>query len=235
MGRLPDGRQFVRFAFYRLQPSWLELDPGGREEAACNFADVLHQAAESCLVRTYSLAGTRADADFLVWQAADSLEDLRTLQLRIRSSAMEGHTRLAYSFLSVTRQSQYVREHRHQGQEGTRARIAPAGARYLFVYPFVKTREWYQLPAAERQEMMDEHIRIGHKYPSVRLNTTYSFGLDDQEFVVAFETDSPADFVDLVMDLRTARTSAYTLRDTPIFTCIAVDRDEFVAELTAAG
>ena len=91
----------------------------------------------------------------------------------------------------------------------------------MFVYPFVKTRDWYQLPQGERQAMMDEHIRVGRKYPSVKLNTTYSYGLDDQEFVVSFETDEPADFLDLVMELRETKTSVYTLRDTPIFTCIA--------------
>jgi len=73
---------------------------------------------------------------------------------------------------------------------------------------------------------MDEHIRTGRKYPSVKLNTTYSFGLDDQEFVVSFETDEPADFLDLVMELREAKTSLYTLRDTPIFTCIAMSLPE---------
>jgi chlorite dismutase len=84
---------------------------------------------------------------------------------------------------------------------------------------FVKTREWYSRPAEQRQEMMDEHIRIGSKYRSVKLHTTYSFGLDDQEFVVAFETDYPSDFLDLVQELRETKASSYTLRDTPMFTC----------------
>lgn len=228
-----DGRQFVRFAFYQMRPSWFDLDPGARREALAGFTAALRQAGETCLIRTYSLAGTRADADFLIWQAAGSLEDLRTLQVRLRASPIDGQIRLVYSFLSMTKESQYVGGHRHDGQEGTRARLQPAGARYLFVYPFVKTRDWYRLPLAERQAMMDEHIRIGHRYPSVRLNTTYSFGLDDQEFVVAFETDAPADFLDLVMELRSSQASAYTLRDTPAFTCIAADLDELAAELAA--
>ena len=85
----------------------------------------------------------------------------------------------------------------------------------------MKTRDWYQLPFEQRQAMMDEHIRVGNKYPSVRLHTTYSFGLDDQEFVVAFETDEPKEFLDLVMELRETQGSRYTLRDTPIFSCVA--------------
>ena len=69
---------------------------------------------------------------------------------------------------------------------------------------------------------MQEHIKVGREFPSIDLNTSYSFGLDDQEFVVAFETDNPADFLDLVQRLRTTESSSYTLRDTPTFTCIAV-------------
>ena len=102
----------------------------------------------------------------------------------------------------------------------SRLEVRPAHGRYLFVYPFVKTREWYRLPADERWQVMQEHIRIGREYPQIDLNTSYSFGLDDQEFVVAFETDDPAAFLDLVQRLRTTEASAYTKRDTPTFTCV---------------
>ncbi|HEX6062753.1 MAG TPA: chlorite dismutase family protein, partial [Longimicrobiales bacterium] len=105
------------------------------------------------------------------------------------------------------------------------ARIAinPQGSKYLFVYPFVKTRDWYMLTHEERQQLMDEHIRVGHEWPDVKLNTTYSYGLDDQEFVVAFETDFVGRFLDLLMALRVTAASKYTLRDTPSFTCTAMD------------
>jgi chlorite dismutase len=125
-----------------------------------------------------------------------------------------------FSYVAMTKRSMYVGEHTHPGQEGTRTRVKPGKAKYLFVYPFWKTRPWYQLPLEERQAMMSEHIRVGHTYPSVKINTAYSFGLDDPEFVVAFETDVPADFLDLVMELRESAASSYTLRDTPIFTCL---------------
>ena len=78
---------------------------------------------------------------------------------------------------------------------------------------------------------MDEHIFIGNKYPSVKLNTSYSFGIDDNEFVVAFETDYPSDFVDLVMDLRETQGSLYVKEDTPIFTCIAQSLEDAVNSL----
>ena len=107
-----------------------------------------------------------------------------------------------------------------EAEEAERITIQPGDAKYLFVYPFVKTRAWYALSMEERQRMMSEHRTNGCKYPQIKLNTTYSFGLDDQEFVVAFEGDSTADFLDLVMELRDTEASMYTLRDTPTFAAI---------------
>ena len=113
----------------------------------------------------------------------------------------------------------------------SRTHIIPGKRKYLFVYPFVKTRDWFLLPLEERQKVMDVHIRVGNKYPSVKLNTTYSFGLDDQEFVVAFETEEPKDFLDLVMELRETQSSKYTLRDTPIFTCVQTPMENLLDQL----
>jgi chlorite dismutase len=129
----------------------------------------------------------------------------------------------------MTKRSQYVDRHVHADGsegEGRRTRIKPTGRKYLFVYPMVKKRPWYRLSYEERQRAMDEHIRVGHEFPRVKINTSYSFGLDDQEFVVAFETDHPADFLDLVEKLRGGDASAYTERETPIFTCVAGSIDE---------
>jgi len=113
--------------------------------------------------------------------------------------------------------------------------IQPSAAKYLFVYPFIKTRPWYALPKPERQRMMDEHVRIGRKYPTIRLNTTYSYGLDDQEFIVAFEGDNPGEFLDLVMELRESEASSYTLRDTPTLTCVQMSLWDMLDTLGGAG
>src|SRR5207244_2740896 len=91
------------------------------------------------------------------------------------------------------------------------------------------------LPKAERQTMMDEHVRVGRKYPSIRLNTTYSYGLDDQEFIVAFEGDKPGEFLDLVMELRESQASSYTLKDTPTFTCVQMSLWDMLDTLGGAG
>ena len=120
----------------------------------------------------------------------------------------------------MTRRSPYVEGHTHEGQEGVGRGIAPGSARYLFVYPFVKTHDWYQLPQTERLKMMSQHFEIGHKYPGVRIHTGYSFGVDEQDHMLAFEADDPVEFLESVMELREAAARPYTVRDTPIFTCV---------------
>jgi len=175
-------------------------------------------------VQPYSTVGTRADTDLALVLATYRLEDFQELQTELLSSQLGHFLTISYSYLAMTRRSMYVgKHHEHEGQEGTRMVIRPGTAKYLFVYPFVKTRAWYMLPFEERQRMMSKHIQLGHQYPSVRINTTYSFGLDDQEFVVSFDSDKPEDFLDLVMKMRETEASSYTLRDTPIFTCITMD------------
>jgi chlorite dismutase len=169
--------------------------------------------------------GTRADAELLLWQIAESPLPFGELATEIMRTRMGGYLEISASFLSQTKRSIYeIRD--NPGEDVERLIISPSEAKYLFVYPFIKTRPWYRLPFEERQVIMDEHIRVGRKYPAVKLNTTYSFGLDDQEFVVAFETDEPSDFLDLVQDLRDTESSMYTLRDTPLYTCVRTELDE---------
>ncbi len=224
-------RQIVKFSFYRAEPAWRARTADDREGDKRELSATVEAFSDRIHVRTYSVVGMRGDADLLLWQIGDSLDDIQSLASAINGTSMGPHLTMPYSYLAMTRPSVYVS--RGEGRE--RLELHPTDSRYLFVYPFVKTRDWYQLPLSERQTMMDEHIRIGRKYPSVKLNTTYSFGLDDQEFVVSFETDEPADFLDLVMELREAKTSMYTLRDTPIFTCIGMSLRETLDSLATNG
>ena len=213
-------RQYVNFIFYQFEPGWHSLEKKLKAEACEEFLEAAEKFRKDVILKTYSTHGIRADIDFFFWRIAENLEVFEQMSSELSKTMLGQHLRTRLSLLSMTKRSMYIDKHLHPGQEGSRTKIVPGGAKYLFIYPFVKTRPWYLLPREERQKMMDEHIRIGHKYPSVKLNTTYSFGLDDQEFVLAFETDKPSDFLDLVMELRETEASRYTLRDTPIFTCI---------------
>jgi len=218
----------VKFSFFQIDPAWRRLSQAERESGKQEFLAVLERYARQMILRSYSLVGIRGDCDFLLWGVSEQLEVFPALHAELLKTGLGAYARLPYSYLSMTRRSMYVDKHRHGGQEGTRLTIAPGAAKYLFVYPFVKTRAWYALPKERRQEMMDTHIKVGHTFPSVKLHTTYSYGLDDQEFVLAFETDHPSDFLDLVMTLRETEASAYTERDTPIFTCIAARPGEML-------
>ncbi len=225
-----DARQLVGFSFYRVDPEWRRLPAATKRRHGETLNRAIGAYAKRLMVLTYSLVGLKPDADFLIWCVGQRLEDLQELSAAIRQTQMAGYLTTPHAFLSMTKRSTYVDKLDPEHQDKRRF-ITPANSTYLFVYPFVKSRDWYQLPFEQRQAMMDEHIQVGNKYPSVRLHTTYSFGLDDQEFVVAFETDKPQDFLDLVMELRQTRGSRYTVRDPPIFTCIAKPLAEILKDV----
>jgi chlorite dismutase len=227
--RKPIRRQFVSFATFQIDPEWRKLSREERDHGKEEFERVINQFVheKKCIILSYSLIGTRADADMMLWIISYELENIHDLTSKLLSTKIGPYLRRPLSFLAMTKRSTYIDRKDPEHQED-RVHILPGKYKYLFVYPFVKKREWYALTQEKRQEMMDEHIMIGNKYPSVKLNTTYSFGLDDQEFVVAFESDVPADFLDLVQELRESKASAYTLRDTPILTGLAKSTREML-------
>ena len=225
-------RQMVRFTFYKLDPQWQLLPFEQRQQGKEQLLQIFEENGQQVLLRSFGLYGLRTDCDFMLLQATYDIADLQHLYSKIRRSPMGPYLREVYGFLSMTKRSIYVGKNA-RGAHDPRLVITPDDKKYLFVYPFVKTRPWYALPLEERKRMMDEHIRIGVKYRDVSLNTTYSFGLDDQEFVVAFETDNLSDFLDLVEELRGSEASQYTLRDSPMFTCVAQPLDDILEALGA--
>ncbi len=207
-------RHFVKYTFLKVDPAWRRLDAHERARGKRELLAACEDFVDSGrLLRAFSLMGTRGDCDLMLLSQSRNLERIHDFHVVLAQSGLRKWCSEPYSFLAMTKPSEYSDE--------SRLEVRPGHARYLFVYPFVKTRAWYGLPAQERYRIMQEHIRLGREFPSIDLNTSYSFGLDDQEFVVAFETDDPGDFLDLVQKLRTTESSAYTLRDTPTFTCIA--------------
>ena len=229
----PIKRQMVGFTFFKVLPEWRRLPAAERAEHKRLFAEVIARWNQPgrLLSLTYSTVGLRPDCDMALWRICYSPEDLNQMTAELLATPLGGYLETAHSFLAMTKRSQYLIGHEHEGQHDSRGSIRPGGQKYIFIYPFWKTRAWYLLPMEERQRLMNEHIRIGHLYPRVKLNTTYSFGIDDQEFVVAFETNFPEDFLDLVQQLREIEISTYTLRDTPIFTCIRMTPEEMLDRL----
>ncbi|MDQ3226290.1 MAG: chlorite dismutase family protein [Chloroflexota bacterium] len=218
----PGERQIVKFTFFKIAPEWRRLDVTERERQITELSAVVESWAARNLVRCYTTLGTRGDTDFMVWQVSYEIEDIQRMAGEVLGTATGGYLTTPFSYLSMTKSSTYVEKYAGPGADrATRLALAPGAHKYLFVYPLTKMREWYGLPPEERQQIMNQHIAIGATYSSVKINTTYSFGLDDQEFVLAFETDQPGDFLDLVQELRGSVSSAYTLTDVPIFTCVA--------------
>ena len=215
-------REFLKYTFFKLEAEWKRLDERQREIDKQNFTLLVQKFSAENVLKSYSLIGIRGDCDFLLWTASRGLDEIQQFIASLLSSNFGKYLSTPYSYLAMTRKSEYLGTHQHEGQEGFEFQN-PVESKYLFVYPFIKKREWYFLPHEERTLMMAQHFKIGHKYPNVKIHTGYSFGLDDQEFVLAFEADQPSDFLELVMELRGSEASRYTALETPIFTCANMD------------
>ncbi len=231
-GKPPDRqrRQFLNYAFYRLDPVFRRLPVDEQRAAAAAFIGLMREweSLDEVILRTYSLVGLRADVDFMLWRIAFDPLCFQEMEAAIRRSSFGAYLTQVHSFLSLQRRSPYVNKMKGAG-EGVE--LLAGQGRYLFVYPFTKTREWYRLSPHARQGMMDEHIAASAPFKGVHLNTSYSYGIDDQDFVVAFDSDYPQEFVDLVGRLRYTEASLYTQRDTPMFACVKAPIDAILAQL----
>src|SRR5271169_1802337 len=216
------GSRFLKYTFFKVAREWRSLPDSERESARGELAALLSRSHESLQLQLFSLVGIRGDADFMILADSETLEPFQELVSAVLATGLGKYLDIPYSYLAMTRQSHYTRSHKHPGQEGDESLI-PDQAKYMFVYPFVKMRSWYGLPFAERQRIMGEHFKVGRKYPKIKINTGYSFGLDDQEFILAFEGDDPGEFLALVEELRSTEASKYTELETPIFTCVRSD------------
>jgi chlorite dismutase len=208
-------RHFVKYTFLKVDPAWRRLPDDERAEHKREFLAACEDFATERLLRAFSTVGTRGDTDMMLLSQATNLERIHEFHVVLAQSGLMKWCSQPYSYLAMTKPSPY-------SEESVRPEICISDRKYLFVYPFEKKREWYMLPIEERQRIMANHIEVGRRYPEITINTAYSFGLDDQEFVVSFEGDDPGEFLDLVQELRGTESSSYTLRDTPIFTCVSM-------------
>ena len=222
--------QYVAYTFFRVVPEWRRLPVEERAAHKDAFADVVEEFAPRFEhLRPYSTTGVRPETDFFLWKITERYEDLGELGAALNATPLAAWLETPYSYLATTRASQYTQARKAR-------RITPKGQAYLVVYPFVKLRPWYALSEEARQTAMDEHIRIGREeFPGITNHTTYSFGIDDQEFMTAFECEAPSDFMHLMLRLRDSEASSYTERDTPIFVGTHVTIREALAALDGAS
>ncbi len=221
-------KKFFNFTFFKVDPKWRWLNEIGKDESSIEFLELLRAANTKMKVRTYSTIGLRHDCEFLILTISPSLENIQVFASKIYSTILGKYVEPVNTFLSLTRKSTYSNQVK-LGFERDDDGDAPL--KYLVVYPFIKSREWYLLPLETRKQMMDEHIKVGRKYPDIRLNTTYSFGIGDQDFMLAFETDDLSSFQDLIMELRETQVSRYILKDLPMIPCVSKKMDEIIKSL----
>jgi len=209
-------RYFFSFSFFKIDPKWRWMADLAKEESARELENILANAPVN--IRTYSTLGLRDDADFLIWCMSESVEDIQETISKIYLTVVGKYITPSRVYFSSTRPSIYAQTNRiHSFVGGLEAK------KYAVVYPFIKTREWYLLPLEQRKLMMDEHIKVSQKYPQVELNTTYSFGIHDQDFMLAFESDDLNVFQNMIMELRGTKVSAFVKEDVPMIVCVKKD------------
>ncbi len=208
--------RFVHAWLLRLDPAWRRQSATEREGEIAAFCTAADRASARLVQHAYSTIGLKAGGDLLLWRMAERIEEIEETAADLLASGIGRWLTPAISMIGLVRPSQYVKRPSTQEQ----SLFTGDRSRYLVVYPFVKSVEWYLTPAEERQEVMKGHMRVGHRYPQVRQLLAYSFGLDDQEFIVAYETDELVAFQDLVRELRETESRRSTVRDTPIITGI---------------
>ena len=207
---------YFNFSFFKIDPKWRWMADLAKEESAKEVENVIKNS--NIMFRCYSNLGLRDDTDFLFWFAAKTVDEIQTVMEKIFKTVFGKYIIPSRTYLSCTRPSLYVQEQKPHGfVTGNEPK------KHVIVYPFTKTREWYLLPKEKRQEIMDEHIEISKKYPQVVLNTTYSFGIHDEDFMLAFEMDNIRDFQDLIMELRESQVSTYVKNDIPMIVCVKKD------------
>ena len=210
-----DNTTFVQFLFYRLDPAWRLLSDEEKTCRTTEFAEAVDEN-ESISTYAYNTTGLKAGTDLLLWRHGPDLADLQLAASSLHHTPLGRYLEIAASYIGLVRLSTYTRRQTPQEQ----AVFLQERGKYLIVYPFTKTTDWYLLSKATRQGMMNEHIKVGHEYAHIKQILVHSTGLDDQEFMVAYEAEDLAEFQSLVIDLRSTDGRAYTASDTPIYTCV---------------
>jgi chlorite dismutase len=214
-----------------LDPAWRRRTDAERHDDGCRFLEAA-TAAEMAGVRTitYSSIGLEVGVDVLLWRMASTIDALESAAASVLRAGLGRWLTVRHSFIGRIGPSQYVRKPTEQ----ERSLFAGDRSRYLVVYPFTKSSDWYLLSKETRQGVMNEHMRVGHDYPTIRQALAYSFGLDSQDFVVAYETDDLVAFGDLVRALRGTESRRSTVSDTPILLGIHRPLEE-ILDLLGAG
>ncbi|MEA2522433.1 MAG: hypothetical protein QOI81_2079, partial [Actinomycetota bacterium] len=195
MSQVTSESVYALYPVFMSTPDYREAfaDPDDLGRAAREVEDLVKRWAGRVECRgTYSTVAFRADADLMLWVHGATPEDVQTFLIEFRRTEAGSLLDLTWTFLGVTRPAEFVADHRPAFVKG----VPPE--KFLCVYPFVRTPEWYLLPADERGELLREHGMLGRDFPEVLANTTSGFGLGDWEWILAFEAPAADMLVDCI-------------------------------------
>lgn len=211
-------RTLNHFAFFSFKDAYWTLPAADRANVREQWLTGLRTAATA--VHLYQVFPAEENADLLAWSALPADEPAAAAQFFLHFARavnpLRAYLHMTTALWGFTRPSQYTKTRSTQEIDP----FVPERKPYLIMYPFVKTTDWYLMGREARQGMMNEHIRIGKQYEDITQLLLYSFGLQNQEFVVVYETDNLPRFSDLVNELRSTEGRRYTLRDTPLHTAM---------------
>jgi chlorite dismutase len=217
-------RVLNHFAYMQFNHAYYSSSAAEKQKFHRGLVGNLRQASQKFFI--YQVFPAQADADLLIWSAVEAANASDSANFLHRFACATNPYRSLVEFKQIywglTKPSQYTRTRSNQEIDP----FQEDRKQYLVVYPFVKTTEWYLMSREARQGMMNEHIRVGKQYPHILQLLLYSFGLQDQEFLVVYEMDDLSEFSDLVYELRDSEARRYTLRDTPLFTAVYHTVDE---------
>ena len=223
--------RFVHVLALGIAPDWRRRPDDERRADLDRFCAAERSAGEDGVGSLFFTSlGLEPGVDIVLWRTSEAVDALERSAARLLATGLGRWTEVRQSFLGRTGPSQYAVKPTSQDQGLT----GDDPMRYLVVYPFTKSTDWYLTPREMRQAVMNEHMKVGRRFPMVRQALAYSFGLDDQDFIVAYETDDLAAFGDLVRDLRSTESRRSTVRDTPILVGVRRPIDE-LGELLGVG
>jgi hydrogen peroxide-dependent heme synthase len=221
-----DELTYAYYPVFRGTEDLRQHSSGELDQIAHDAEILLKEWSERVTVRgTYSTVGFRPDAELMMWWVGRAADELQELLVAFGRGALGRRLQLTHAFLGVVRPAEFAKDHLPAFLKGDPAK------RYLSVYPFVRTPEWYLLPPDERAALLREHGEMGREYPDVLANTTSAFGLGDWEWILAFEADDLSRLVDCVRRLRDSKSRLYVKVETPFVTGVRKDLLEAVRDL----
>lgn len=215
---------YHNYIFFTIDPTFQDISDAIRAKYKKEFLREL-TSDKHIVSNTYATLGLKTNTNILIWFQADSIDIIQSHLNRLMHTHLGRYLRMVHTLFGMTRPTQYSRSstvHLDTNRKG--------GA-YLVIYPFTKTKEWHMLDLEKRKQLMSGHMAIGRAYPQISQLLLYSYGVDDSEFIVSYEMDDLPAFQSLVMELRADSVRMYTLKDTPIFTCIHKTQEEVLGYL----